>query len=431
MRHITRRSQHGAVIVTVAMLMLLLLGFMGIALDFGRLFIAKTEMQTAMDSCALAAAQELDGSTDQLTRATSAGRTAGNMNKVHFQGEAAGLVDTDVTFSDSLIGTFSNTYTPAANAKYAKCTHTRSGITPWLLQGLSAFSGNATYKAPRGVFATAVATIAPAQTNCMLPVGVCQKSGGASFAPGEWILGTNDDTLTDDVSGNFRWLDYYGKGGGTRQVKDLMTGKGQCDLPGTDTYVKSGMSNGAITAWNTRFGIYKGGDKFPDPLPDYTGYSWYYDDGVSPPSSLAPPSNLTGRYADSSTNGYTYRRSSTTASERPYQGIADLDIKANAAITGQQHRDSGASRRISAVPIVDCDALDTKAPVKISGIACILMLHPIEKKTGPSDPTKPTKNRGLIWIEYINDATATSNNACPTTGLPGSSAGVKVPQLVQ
>jgi hypothetical protein len=419
-----RHRQQGAVIITVALVTLFLLGFMGIALDFARLFVVKTEMQTAMDSCALAAAQELDGSSDALARATSAGMTAGNRNKVHFQGAAAGIVDTDVAFSDSLIGAFSHTFTPIVDAKYAKCSHTKSGITPWLMQAISAISSDPSYKADRSVFAAAVATLAPAQTNCLLPVGICQKSGGASFTPGEWIIGLNDDTLTESVSGNFRWLDFYGKGGGTAQVKDLMTGKGQCDLPGADTFVKSGNSNGAIKAWNTRFGIYKGEEKFPDPLPDFTGYAWYYDDGVSNPSSLVPPLGMTGRYADTSTNGYRFHSSSANASDRPYQGIADLDIKAKDAITGQDHINSGASRRIAAVPIVDCDALDTKVPVKISGIACILLLHPIEKKAGPKD-------RGLIWIEYINDALATSGNACPTAGLPGGPTGVKVPALVQ
>src|SRR3954453_3811059 len=92
-----RRSQNGAVIVTVAMAMLFLLGFMGIALDFGHLFVVKTELQTATDSCALAAAQELDGASDALTRATSAGITAGNLNKVNFQGGTAGVVAADIT----------------------------------------------------------------------------------------------------------------------------------------------------------------------------------------------------------------------------------------------------------------------------------------------------------------------------------------------
>jgi len=80
-----RRKQEGAVIVTVALSLLLLLGFMGLAIDFGHLFVVRTELQTAMDSCALAAAQELDGQADSLTRGTNAGITAGNLNAVDMQ----------------------------------------------------------------------------------------------------------------------------------------------------------------------------------------------------------------------------------------------------------------------------------------------------------------------------------------------------------
>src|SRR3954464_11161430 len=103
MSHVRRlpARQRGAVILTVAFATLFLLGFMGLALDFGHLFVVKTEMQTAMDSCALAAAQELEGASDAATRATNAGRTAGNLNRVNFQGGASGVAHPDVTFSPS------------------------------------------------------------------------------------------------------------------------------------------------------------------------------------------------------------------------------------------------------------------------------------------------------------------------------------------
>jgi len=84
-----KQRQTGAVIITVALTMLFLLGFMAIALDFGHLFVVKTELQTAVDSCALAAAQELDGASDALTRATNAGLTAGNLTKPFFLGTTA------------------------------------------------------------------------------------------------------------------------------------------------------------------------------------------------------------------------------------------------------------------------------------------------------------------------------------------------------
>jgi Flp pilus assembly protein TadG len=396
--------------------MLFLLGFIGIAVDFGRLFVIKTEMQTAMDSCALAAAQELDKASDAITRATNAGRTAGNRNRVNFQGEEAGIVDTDVTFSDTLTGAYSHTY-PAANAKYAKCTHTKSGITPLLLKAMSAFSGNASYAADLGVFATAVATTLSAQTNCLLPVGVCQKSAGSpmGFAPGEWLLGVSDET--ENVQGNFRWLDFDGKGGGANQGKDRMLGNGQCDLPGKDTVAKPGNANGAVAAWNTRFGIYHGyQEDDPIALPDSTGYAWYYD-------GMTAPTSLWGRYRDTLTlDDYEFYSSTSNASQRPYQNIDALGIQGK-PISGDDHKNRGTRRRVVSMPVLDCDALDTKGSVKISGIGCFLMLHPIEKKGG--------KNKGYIWMEYINDATSPTNNACPTFGLAGGEDNAQVPALVQ
>ena len=53
MRHTTRRSQQAQSSSLSPCSCLFLLGFIGLPLDFGRLFIVKTEMQTAMDSCAL------------------------------------------------------------------------------------------------------------------------------------------------------------------------------------------------------------------------------------------------------------------------------------------------------------------------------------------------------------------------------------------
>ena len=173
------QQQKGAVIVTVALSLLFLLGFMGIALDFGRLFVVKTELQTAMDSCALAAAGELDGQSTALTRATSAGMTAGNLNNVNLQSPnwngQGKIVSADITFKDlDYVVT-----TVPADAKYAQCQHTQTGIKMWLLQALGAFSGDtATYPAARSVAALAVATRGNAQTTCPIPLAIKPKAGG-------------------------------------------------------------------------------------------------------------------------------------------------------------------------------------------------------------------------------------------------------------
>lgn len=174
-----RHHQQGAVIVTVALVMLFLLvmlcllGFMGIALDFDHLFIVKTELQTAMDSCALAAAQELDGQSTALTRAASAGQTAGNLNDVSLQSSTwrnkRKNIIAEITFKDA----FYVATTVPANAKYAQCQHTQSGIGIWLLQSMEAFSGNTVdYPKSRNIMALAVATQVNAQTPSGLTGGV-------------------------------------------------------------------------------------------------------------------------------------------------------------------------------------------------------------------------------------------------------------------
>ena len=126
MRRAGRYSQRGAVIVTVCLMMFFLLGFMGLALDFSRAFVVKSELQTAMDSCALAAAQELDGASDSITRATSAGLTAGNLNRVHFQSAnwsgKGQLTSGDLQF---LVANYVTTSSPAS----AKCG--RSPDSSW------------------------------------------------------------------------------------------------------------------------------------------------------------------------------------------------------------------------------------------------------------------------------------------------------------
>lgn len=400
------RRQRGAIIITVALALLFLLGFMGFALDFGRLFVVKTELQTATDSCALAAAQELDGASDALTRAVNAGRAAGNLNRVHFQGASAGIAASDISFSKELYP-FLNT-TPS-EAKYAKCERAQTGIMPWLLQALGAFSGNDSYKQSNSVFALGVATRSPAQTNCALPIGICSKPGG--YQKGEWIPGAVN--ANEAVTGQFRWLDFTGNGGGARELKDLLRGAGQCNLPGNDTTTgKPGNNGSAADAYNSRFGFYLGSKwQASDGVPDMTGYSWYLDTAPTQP----PYPN---KYAAFIEKRQSYAR---------YQGDGQTDV-VGLQTTGKFNTDlaaNGASRRVAPMPIVNCaafDGLSGNGSIKISDWACVLLLHPIKKGAGP--------NSTKMWLEYLGLASDLAS-PCSTSGLPGGASGPLVPVLVQ
>lgn len=415
--------QRGAVIVTVAMMLLFLLGFTGIAIDFGRLFIVKTELQTAMDSCALAAAQELDGSSTALARATAAGRTAGNMNNFNFQSSSVALADVDVEFNDTLEGEYSRTI-PAADAKYVQCRQQKAGIAPWLLQALTAFSGNPGYATSNAVAAAGTATLASAQTNCMVPVGVCPVTSAApwGFQRGDWLEGVTTTSGTLE-SGQFRWLEFPSEGpGGTSQIKNLLAGTDQCNLPGTNTPIediggKAGKATGAILAWNTRFGlgIERGNT---ETLPDLTGYAWYHN---GPSSTL--PDSMKGRYDDTSTRGFAHQRSINSAFQsnpnNADQGGLDVTRKRNDPIPDHT---LGANRRVVTVGVLDGCSPDT--PVKLNGFACMLMLHPMDMNSSPRQPPR-------MWLEFISDASAPTNNPCATLGLPGGSGGPRVPTLVR
>src|SRR5262245_26934179 len=121
------QRQRGAMLLTAALVMFLLLGFIGVALDFGRLFVIRSELQTAMDGCALSAAQELDAQPDALTRARNAGKSASDLNGVDFQSTlwgGLGLLDqnTEISFRDASY----NPTTAPAQAHYVQCQHTHT-----------------------------------------------------------------------------------------------------------------------------------------------------------------------------------------------------------------------------------------------------------------------------------------------------------------
>jgi hypothetical protein len=86
---------------------------------------------------------------------------------------------------------------------------------------------------------------------------------------------------------------------------------------------------------------------------------------------------------------------------------------------------AGASRRIVTVPVVDCagfDGLGGSGTIKISSLACVLLLHPVKKGAGP--------NSEKMWLEYIGAANA-PGSPCTTLGLAGGAGGPLVPVLAQ
>ena len=77
-----RNRKRGYILVATCLSLTFLLGVSGLSLDIGRMYIAINEAQAYVDSAALAAAKQLDGTAAGITRANSA--ATGDSDKWRF-----------------------------------------------------------------------------------------------------------------------------------------------------------------------------------------------------------------------------------------------------------------------------------------------------------------------------------------------------------
>ncbi|OGA98840.1 MAG: pilus assembly protein [Burkholderiales bacterium RIFCSPHIGHO2_12_FULL_61_11] len=419
-----RRHQRGAVAIIVGISIVALIGFVGLALDLGKLFIAKTELQNSSDACALAASRELTGANaSQLEIAEAAGMTTGAVNRVIFQGEAVVLyVNDSVTFSNVYNGPYlaKNAIGPteALAMKYVRCTVSRAGIANWFIQVLNVMPGIDI--GSQTVASTAVASLSPAQTNCAIPVGLCSVDPDgnplAGKPVGTWLEGAIGPPGSGGLTGNFKWIDFTPPAGGASELAGILKGAGACNIPSIGAEVgQPGNVASLGDDWNSRFGIYKGSTNPPPApngaVPDFTGYG-YTDAPLSWPSKF-------GAYAD-----FVSKRTSNTA----YQGDASTLLTTQGTIKDSTFLSAnGADRRLAIVPVVNCDDFVSGSTAPVQSWACILMLHPINNSAGGSG-TGATR----MYLEY-RGISSDPTSPCATLGLSGSedSAGPKVPVLVQ
>jgi Flp pilus assembly protein TadG len=417
--------QKGGVLALMAISLAVLIGFLGIVVDLGRLFVTKTELQSAMDACALAAAAELKPGvnppdTQAITRAVSAGITAGTRNRVDLQSAATTVTAANIYFSDRLSDnstTFPFGYVPSgsadpATARYVLCVTGQGGIATYFMHVLEAFLGGTPTN--KGIGAWATATLQPAQLNCAIPLGVCNPAGTqtdpfAGMTVGQWFR-SKTPTPQPPGTGSFDWIDFSPQsGGGASELADLLKGSGQCNLPAAGTPVgQQGNIQSLDKAWNTRFGIYKGADSSATATPDYTGY------GYTPLNWPAMQNAFGG-------TGAVPNFQSARGSHLTYQGTPGQGSQSATSTDLATH---GADRRLVTAPVVNCSAWAGTNPqtIPVLGYACMLMLHPM---THTSDPLYSEQ----AWLEY-RGASNDPNSPCNTSGVAGGTAGPLVPVLV-
>lgn len=397
-----RRKEAGAVIVTVALLLFLLLGFMGLALDLGHLFIVRTELQTSMDACALAAAQELNGQPDALARATNAGIAAGNVNRVDLQSATwkgkGQLTAADITFRDQN----HNVGATSATARYVRCNHTQHDTPTNLVHMAGLLTGSQAFAAKMDVAALAEATTTPAQSTCPLPLALKPKEGGTKpnygFVKGDWVTLLSKTAAS---AGQIGWANLDGTTSASETEAEL---KGYCGTRVGSKLGTPGVQGTIADTWNARFGLYKNNSGPDVASPDFTGYV-YTKAGTWPTGS-----NAYGDFV-----GKRQAFANCAASVGACENATKLKLNQFTSVaTGGANGDLrkyGTNRRLVVVPVVD-------GGYSVIDFACMLMLQPIPS---PFDD---------VQLEFLGNASDAAS-PCTANGLPGGLAGPLVPVLVR
>ena len=384
-------KQTGIVIIFFVIALPFLLTMMALALDTGNLFIVKTELQNAVDACALSAGQELDGTAAQFNRAQEAGRLAGVAHKVNLQTVAVAIPnDSAVTFAPTLNGSYINASTGsglsganAATYKFVKCT---ANSTTNKLITVPTLADSDT------ITAQAIASPVPAQSPCAIPVGICSTALAVTTnGVGQMITGRASGSPTCVGNTNcFTWTTYNGVAANSNNLTALLKDNNTCNINLSSQVVTefSGGQVASLKAYNMRFGLQHSSITNAEFKPDFTG--WEYTAG----------NNNYADYLVKKSNFATYQNGVPGGYSQPALNIANVT-----------------NRRIGIAPIVPCTGGSTTLNSP-NQWACVLLLNHVD---GPSD---------VIRLEYLGRANA---GACTQTGYAGGGGGTgpTVAALVQ
>ncbi|NTZ81501.1 pilus assembly protein TadG [Burkholderia metallica] len=416
---VTRRSLHrqrGAVAIIVGLSLAVMIGFVGLALDLGKLYVTRSELQNSADACALSAARDLT-SAISLSVAEADGIAAGHLNFVFFQKKSVQMsTDANVTFSDSLTNPFlaKNAVTTPANIKYVQCTATLSNIAHWFIEVLNVMPGTKLANAAE-VSASAIATVGGGQTTCAIPVFVCRAAAASPYKVGDWITSPSGSSTTYGP-GNFGWAALDGSTNETT-ISNELSGN-TCNITSPPDLSTPGQMSAALRAWNTRFGIYTNGANGSSGQPDFTGYA-YVGPNYGPPGTAGIKGDAYTQFVTDRTTYKSYQGDGTPPSG---SGIAT-----NGTATASNYQTNGGDRRVALAPEGDCSTLQGSShKLHITQWDCVLMLDPVPFSSGKSS------SNVAAHLEYLGSSVS-GNNPCATHGLPGdgSASGTQVPMLVQ
>jgi len=308
------KKQRGVVVVVVTIALPVLLLIMGLALDFGHVFVNKTRLQNALDATALSAAIAINKNIKNGTGpATDAGKAtfnkfiAGSGND-----ELAGLAANDLVFDYSRTLNPWGSFNAAADSfAFVRVTSTNMlNVTPVLIRIFNQFSND--------MSVPAIATAGPVGQNCSLTPFVmcammtpsvdknCDDDTIKIDASGHAVLGTdgindcygynlgqirslviacngsNSNCPANSLeSGNYNLLDLDGSQGG-KDIRDILQGTTNVCLQGNTLNTKPGWTWGNVKQGiDNRFA--SDNQQTPYPLPNNyspSPYNQYITSGL-------------------------------------------------------------------------------------------------------------------------------------------------------
>lgn len=137
----TQATQHqrGAVAIIVALCLTLLVGMLGLVLDLGHLYVAKTELQNAADAAALSGAKELNGRLAGINSAVTRAIEAAGRNKYDLNATAVTINAANLEFSNSPDGPWvgvGDAQASPANKTFLKVDTGSRSLSTWFIQVL-------------------------------------------------------------------------------------------------------------------------------------------------------------------------------------------------------------------------------------------------------------------------------------------------------
>jgi Flp pilus assembly protein TadG len=261
-RHLLRRllkADDGAVAATVGISLFALIAAGGVAFDYARMASLDTELQSAADQAALAAATQLDGKTSARTRAINAAEAlvANDTRFANDGGTSAITVPTVVFYSAYTNPTTNTAATGDADAHFVKVT-TGSRAAFFALTPIVAAlkSGDITGEAVAGL-GSAVCKVPPVMM-CN-PSEPLTNTNVAYDFDANALRGVGFKLISGSANapGNFGFLDTnFGNGANAlKQALGYNVPPGDCS-PSQGVNTKPGMDASVIAALNTRFDIY-------------------------------------------------------------------------------------------------------------------------------------------------------------------------------